>query len=71
MNFFQRLVTRFLPDAEAESRKWVFTCPNCQQESDIWEIGGVRYKAYSKGKWTGIKCPKCGQFHMMAVKKKG
>lgn len=44
---------------EAESRKWKLKC-KCGHETNIWEIGGIRYKAFSRGKKTMIRCPTCG-----------
>jgi hypothetical protein len=44
---------------EAESRAWKLKC-KCGNETDYWEIGGIRYKAASRGKKMLIRCPKCG-----------
>lgn len=44
---------------EAESRAWKLKC-NCGQETNYWDIGGLRYKAASMGKKMWIRCPKCG-----------
>lgn len=47
-------------EIEEESRRWIFTCSFCDEESNIWEAGGVRYEA--KGEPTiGVRCPKCGK----------
>ena len=44
---------------EEESRKWEFECASCTEKSNIWEIGGIRYKA--KGEPTvRVKCSNCG-----------
>ena len=71
MSFIQKLVLSLFPkraaDMEADSKRWVLTCPNCSNVQSVWEIGGVRYKAVSKGKWTGIRCLKCKQWHMMPM----
>ena len=56
-------------DAETESRKWVATCPRCQQESSVWDMGGVRYKAYGM-KTTLVRCPKCGKRSFMQIHRK-
>jgi endogenous inhibitor of DNA gyrase (YacG/DUF329 family) len=48
-------------DIERESREWFVTCPNCGLERSYWDIGGVRYKARSRGKRIGLRCPSCGK----------
>jgi hypothetical protein len=42
---------------EAESRRWVMTCP-CGFETSIWEMGGIRYKAIGTP-WKIARCAKC------------
>lgn len=44
---------------EAESRAWKLRC-KCGHETDYWAIGGIRYKAASRGKKLLLRCPKCG-----------
>lgn len=44
---------------EAESRAWKLRC-KCGSETNVWDIGGIRYKAYSRGKKTIVRCPNCG-----------
>ena len=56
-------------DAEADSRKWVATCPRCQAESSVWEMGGIRYKAAGT-KITLVRCPNCGKQSFMQIHKK-
>jgi hypothetical protein len=48
-----------------ESKKYQFTC-SCGKTSNIWEIGGVKYKA-TTGSLTGIRCPHCGKFRMQKI----
>ena len=61
----QRLVLRLMPrraaEIERESREWLVICPNCGFARSYWEIGGVRYKARSRGKRIGLRCPSCGK----------
>ncbi len=75
MTFIQKLILSLFPkraaDIEADSRNWVLTCPKCRHVQSVWDIGGVRYKAFSKGKWTGIRCLNCKQWHMMPMTWKG
>lgn len=54
----------------AESEKWLVTCLVCGTARNVWEIGGIRYKAISRGKVVGIYCPTCGRLRMMSVTKK-
>jgi predicted RNA-binding Zn-ribbon protein involved in translation (DUF1610 family) len=42
-------------------------CPTCGFERTYWDIGGVRYKARSRGKRIGLRCPSCGKRAMHAV----
>jgi hypothetical protein len=48
-----------------ESRQWCFTC-NCGKEGNIWDIGGIRYKAAGNPA-RKIKCPYCGHSSMMKI----
>jgi RNase P subunit RPR2 len=57
-------------DIERESREWVVTCPSCGLERTYWDIGGVRYKASSRGKRIGLRCPSCGKRSMHAVERR-
>lgn len=70
-SFSQRLALRLMPgraeEIERESREWIVTCPNCGHERSYWEMGGVRYKAKSKGKRIGMRCPSCGKRSMAPV----
>jgi RNase P subunit RPR2 len=65
LSLIQRLVTRLVPGRAAEierhSREWIITCPHCGHERSYWDIGGVRYKARSRGKRLGMRCPSCGR----------
>lgn len=71
MTFTQKLILSLFPkraaEIEADSKRWVLTCPNCGRVQSVWEIGGVRYQAISKGKWTGIRCLNCRKWRMMPM----
>lgn len=74
MSIWQRLFARRGSDGrmsavEAESRQWMVKCP-CGFEQSIWDLGGVRYGAYSKGKKTLRHCRECGRFRWHGVYKK-
>jgi hypothetical protein len=63
MSMIQTLLKRLLParwssEMEAETRKWMLQCP-CGHEANLWDAGGVRYKARGT-KWTVYRCPTCG-----------
>jgi hypothetical protein len=65
MSMWHRLFKFLLPshigDMEKESRKWMVQCPLCEFEQSIWDLGGIRYKAYSKGKRILRRCRQCGK----------
>ncbi len=71
LSFAQRVVLRLMPgradEIERQSREWFVVCPNCGLERTYWDIGGVRYKARSRGKRIGLRCPSCGERGMHAV----
>lgn len=65
MSFLQRLIFLFVTrrcaeSMEAESRAWKLRCASCGDEVSIWELGGIRWKAYSRGKRIYRRCQKCG-----------
>jgi predicted RNA-binding Zn-ribbon protein involved in translation (DUF1610 family) len=70
-SFTQRLVTRLMPrraaEIERETREWDVVCPKCGDTRSVWDIGGIRYKAASKGKRIGSTCPSCGERGMFEV----
>jgi hypothetical protein len=67
----QRLVMGLMSgradEIERQSREWFVVCPHCGLERTYWDIGGVRYKARSRGKRIGLRCPSCGKRGMHAV----
>jgi hypothetical protein len=68
--FFLRLFPRRAGDMESESREWKVICSKCGHERDIWELGGIRYKAWSRGKRMGMRCPACGRWGMHKVERR-
>jgi hypothetical protein len=65
LSLTQRFITSLVPrsmaeDMERHSRAWKIRCCTCGAEKSIWDIGGIRYKAYSKGKYTLTRCIPCG-----------
>lgn len=71
MSLTQKLARLLMPRSkfeqlEAESRSWIIHCPNGHTES-IWDIGGLRGGAASKGKRILHRCPQCGDRGMHEV----
>jgi hypothetical protein len=74
MSFWNRLFATLKSwpkagDEEAESRSWMVKCP-CGLERSVWELGGVRYGASSRGKRLLRRCSQCGRFRWHSVYKK-
>lgn len=59
MSLMRRFAPRHAEAAERESREWFFVCRECGTARSYRELGGIRYKAASKGKRTLMKCPRC------------
>jgi DNA-directed RNA polymerase subunit RPC12/RpoP len=62
-----RLMPGRADEIERQSRAWFIVCPNCGFERTYWDIGGVRYKARSRGKRIGMRCPSCDKRAMHGV----
>lgn len=65
MSGLQRFFTRIVPrrwaeSMEADSRRWMVQCPNCQFERSVWDTGGIRWKAAGNPRWR-YHCPNCDQ----------
>ncbi|HEV2914733.1 MAG TPA: hypothetical protein VGX92_15760 [Pyrinomonadaceae bacterium] len=74
MSIWHKLLARLFPrqlasDMEAESRAWMLQCP-CGYEISIWELGGIRYGATSRGKRMLRRCRQCGKLRWHRVYKK-
>jgi hypothetical protein len=68
--FIQRLMPGRAGGMESESREWMVICPKCGRERSIWELGGIRYKAWSRGKRMGMRCDACGRWRMHKVERR-
>ena len=53
---------------QKESKKWAFTCSSCSRKSNIWDIGGIRYKAKGKPR-ASVRCPYCSKITMEKIVK--
>ncbi|MFO0904543.1 MAG: hypothetical protein U0939_16180 [Pirellulales bacterium] len=72
MTRFQRLVLSCFPhkwrrSVIRESRQWMLRCLTCGHRRSVWSVGGIRWKAYSKGKRMYVRCPQCQANHWAAV----
>jgi hypothetical protein len=70
----QQLMKKILPkkwaeDMEADSRRWMIQCSSCNFEQSIWDIGGVKWKAYGTS-YTAKRCKNCGKIARHKVYKK-
>lgn len=72
MSLIQRFFMAILPKSWGESMKydsehWQCRCTTCGTTRTIWEIGGIRWKAYSRGKISLIYCPTCKTLRAHAI----
>jgi hypothetical protein len=72
MTSIQKIVTTVLPakwaaDIQAESERWQLRCPTCGTVRSVWEMGGIRYKAHSKGRLVHAMCTTCGRRQNMSL----
>lgn len=54
--------------AEADSRRWMLSCPACGAQASVWDLGGVRWKASSRVKLTLMECRACKKTGMHSMK---
>lgn len=43
---------------KVESMEWQIECPECNEFTSVWELGGVRYRDVGNPQMR-LKCPKC------------
>lgn len=53
---------------KAGTKLWLAACP-CGHRRDIWDAGGVRYKAAGEPRRLG-RCPACGKLTMHKIRRK-
>jgi phage FluMu protein Com len=69
-NFILRFMSpKMRADVEADSRKWIATCPRCQRANSMWDVGGMRYKAVGRPS-TLVRCAHCGKASFMRFEKR-
>ncbi len=56
--------------AEADSRLWRTECTRCGHVSNVWELGGMRWKAAGRP-LTLMRCTGCGKPAMQRISKSG
>ena len=44
-----------------ESMEWHVICTKCGLHRSVWDLGGIRWKAYSRGKRVFTRCSQCEQ----------
>jgi len=72
MSAIQRFFLAILPRRWGESMKrdsqaWKFRCTTCNFTMSVWDAGGIRWKAYSRGKRILMRCPHCHALRAAAV----
>lgn len=62
------LPTRAYEAVKDRTKLWLIEC-KCGHKRDLWDLGGVRYKAIGKPLRL-LKCPKCGKTTWQKIRKK-
>jgi|AntRauTorckE6833_2_1112554.scaffolds.fasta_scaffold31464_2 RNase P subunit RPR2 len=52
------------------SKKWFSVCNKCGYSISVWDSGGIRFKAASKGKRVLGSCPDCKKIRIFKIVKK-
>lgn len=73
MPILRDAILRLMPkswrtDAQRDSRLWLTTCNTCGNRSNIWDLGGMRWRAYGKPV-TMLRCPVCDRSRMHKLAK--
>ena len=59
MGIVQKIAKKLSPGAEAESKKWLYACPECKAEGNAWDLGWVLTGSRPGGHTRKIECPAC------------
>ena len=70
MGIMRRVSPKHAAAAEQESREWFFICDECGTARSYRSMGGIRYKAASKGKKMYMQCPTCGRRRWHSVERR-
>ena len=73
MPILRDLVLRLMPeawvrDAERSSRLWLTKCTRCGATSNVWDLGGLRWRAAGRP-LTLMRCTGCGKPAMQRISK--
>jgi len=63
------LPPRALAAVRAGTREWLMECRSCGHKRDLWDEGGVRYKAAGEPRRL-YTCPRCGRGTWHKIRKK-
>ena len=55
---------------ENSSKEWFSVCSKCGYSISVWDSGGIRFGAASKGKRVLGHCPTCNKKTIFKVEKK-
>lgn len=66
MTWIQAALMKLLPSRWGESLRresegWKIVCNHCGASRSVWQAGGIRWKAKSKGKRVLVHCDRCGR----------
>lgn len=63
------LPAKWLADLEAETRCWEVACKTCGRSKDLWEAGGLRWRATGTSQTAGF-CTACDAKRTMVIRPK-
>ncbi len=59
---------RWREDAIRDSKLWITDCTACGHQSNVWDLGGMRWRAYGEP-LTSMRCLGCGKVAMQRIHK--
>ncbi len=73
MPFLRDTILSLMPktwraSAMADSKLWLTRCTGCEHQSNVWDLGGMRWKAFGEP-LTSFPCPACGKVKMHKLTK--
>ncbi|KIT14465.1 hypothetical protein [Jannaschia aquimarina] len=63
------LPARWFADLETETRQWEVACRTCGRSRDLWEAGGLRWRAASEQSVAGY-CSACEARRKMVIRRR-
>ena len=63
------LPEKWFEAVKSSTKEWLIECPSCSHKRDVWDIGGVKYKAKGEPR-TRCTCPECGETVWHKIRKK-